>query len=589
MRIRTFILLFVLGTLTAPLQARRSKSTPKKADRERVASLVLSVDDQRIFDYYFQEAVNLKYQGRLDAAFDLFRYCVSLDSLNAEAWYETSLFYGFQKQAEPALQALKQAYSLDKGNEWYALALANAYLSQEKIQEAIVLYEELVKNKPDDENILYQLAALYNQTGDYKSAINSYNHVERLIGKNESVSFEKYKLYKQVNQSKKAIKEIETLCNEFPYDVDYVLLLGDAWMDLKNPNKAFAQYETAKALDPHSSAVALSLADYYNETGDSIAAQKQLVMALTNPGTDVDTKLTIFSQILSTSLETADSIKIPTYFDILLEQHPNEYKIRHLHVQWLMQKGKKQEAKDELRNVLDLNPNQLPVWKTYLELNAESDNQNQIGKICTEALTYFPNEPIFWFYQGLRLISDDTSNNELTAKAIEHFKKAVSVSKPEDLIFISRVYGLIGDAYFTLKDDSMAYQYYDKALETHPGNILVLNNYAYYLSEAGGDLAKAESMSKRTVDAEPQNATYLDTYAWIFFKEAKYGLAKIYIERAVQNEPDPSSVILEHYGDILWFNDEKEAARAQWKKATGLQNPSEILLRKVESGDYVKP
>ena len=46
--------------------------------------------------------------------------------------------------------------------------------------------------------------------------------------------------------------------------------------------------------------------------------------------------------------------------------------------------------------------------------------------------------------------------------------------------------------------------------------------------------------------------------------------------------------MLEHYGDILWFNGEKEAAKVQWKKAAELEDPSEILLKKVETGEYCK-
>ncbi len=52
-------------------------------------------------------------------------------------------------------------------------------------------------------------------------------------------------------------------------------------------------------------------------------------------------------------------------------------------------------------------------------------------------------------------------------------------------------------------------------LQWKDDNVMALNNYAYYLSEQGKDLHKAESMSYKTIKAEPNNGTYLDTYAWI--------------------------------------------------------------------------
>ena len=72
--------------------------------------------------------------------------------------------------------------------------------------------------------------------------------------------------------------------------------------------------------------------------------------------------------------------------------------------------------------------------------------------------------------------------------------------------------------------------------------------WAVFLSESGEQLAKAEQMSFKTVKAEPKNATYLDTYAWILYMLGRYSEAKIYIDQALQNldESIDNSVIQEH-------------------------------------------
>ena len=585
----SLILLFAIISFSS--NALKKTSVPDAGIAEKTSSVSLSGSQQRIFDHYFTEALNLKYRGKHSESFQLFSYCTSLDSLNPQPWYEIAIYYNGLKMTDLSLKAIKKAYELDNNNEWYILGLANLYISQDKTTEAIELYERLSKSKPDDENLLFQLSGLYVQANDGKTALERLNNVERLIGKNQAVSFEKYKIYKQYGKDKKAIKEIEALVGEFPYDVDYVLLLGDAWMDLGYPEKAFPKYMDAMKMDPNNPSVPLSLADYYNDTGDSLSAKKQLRLALTNPDTDFDTKMSIFQPIIVSSLKNSDSTELAKYFNILLEQHPTEYQLRELHVQWLMERGKKQEAKDELRNVLDLNPNQLQAWKNYLQLNLEYDNQENIRQLCNEALEYFPNESVFWFYLGLSWTSENEGkikDKQKGIKGVEYFKKAIDVSDGKDPEYISRLYGLMGDTYLLMNDTLQAYDLYEKALEKHPGNLLVLNNYAYYISVSGNDLAKAERMSRKTIEADPKNSTFLDTFAWIFFKLEKYGLAKIYIERAISNEKNPGHEVLEHYGDILWFNGEKEAAKVQWKKAAELEDPSEILLKKVETGEYCK-
>lgn len=244
-----------------------------------------------------------------------------------------------------------------------------------------------------------------------------------------------------------------------------------------------------------------------------------------------------------------------------------------------------------MRTILDLNPNQLKAWRSFLELNLEADNQVVIRDICQEALTYFPKEALFWFYYGLSWSAEQPSGQpdpEKSKAAIEAYEKAIDVADPEDKGFVSRLYGLTGDTHLLLGDTLAAFDLYEKALAAFAGNVLVLNNYAYYLSLTGKDLSKAERMSRKTVEAEPRNATYLDTFAWVFFKQSQFSLARIYIERALEYEPEPGPELLEHYGDILWFNGDKEGAKAQWKKAAQLENPNNALLQKVETGLYTE-
>ena len=79
-------------------------------------------------------------------------------------------------------------------------------------------------------------------------------------------------------------------------------------------------------------------------------------------------------------------------------------------------------------------------------------------------------------------------------------------------------------------------------------NVVVLNNYSYFLSLEKKDLKKAERMSAQCIKLEPDNATYLDTYAWIFFVQGNYTLAKIYIESALEKDKTKSAELVDHYG-----------------------------------------
>lgn len=63
---------------------------------------------------------------------------------------------------------------------------------------------------------------------------------------------------------------------------------------------------------------------------------------------------------------------------------------------------------------------------------------------------------------------------------------------------------------------------------------MVLNNYAYYLSLKKKDLQRAEAMSRLSNELEPDNSTYLDTYAWVLFQQKRYDEAKQYMDKVVE-------------------------------------------------------
>ena len=67
-------------------------------------------------------------------------------------------------------------------------------------------------------------------------------------------------------------------------------------------------------------------------------------------------------------------------------------------------------------------------------------------------------------------------------------------------------------------------------------------------------------MSKKTIEAEPDNATYLDTFAWILHLMGKDLEAKPFFKHAMLYGGKDSAVILEHYAVVLEALGEKDMA-----------------------------
>lgn len=153
---------------------------------------------------------------------------------------------------------------------------------------------------------------------------------------------------------------------------------------------------------------------------------------------------------------------------------------------------------------------------------------------------------------------------------------------------VSDFYAIMGDILHEKKREAEAFAAYDSCLQWKPDNVGCLNNYAYYLSEQGKDLQKAEQMSYRTIKAEPDNSTFLDTYAWILFMQERYEESKIYIDQAVEKDSTVSEVILEHAGDIHAKVGDMERALDYWQRAREKGADSKVLIRKIKLRKYLK-
>lgn len=107
------------------------------------------------------------------------------------------------------------------------------------------------------------------------------------------------------------------------------------------------------------------------------------------------------------------------------------------------------------------------------------------------------------------------------------------------------------DCYYFLGRHEESFREYDRILRKSPDNVLILNNYAYYLSLEDRNLHKALKMSQKAVTADPENAVYLDTYAWILYKQKKYAAAKACFKKAILYGGKEHPEILRHYAEVL--------------------------------------
>lgn len=562
-----YLLLLFITLFTSCGTLKNKKSHARDAAVELKDPL--TYEQRRKFDYYFLEAVRMKQKGDYDAAFQLYTHCLDIYPKSAAVLYEISQFYMFLGQEAKGEEALKQAVRSDDTNFWYKQTLASYYQSKQDWVKAISVYEDMAQIFPSRLEPLLSLADLYSRTKSYDSLVTTLNRIEELDGKSEQISMEKFRAYLQLENMDKAFSEIQALVDEYPYDMRYRTVLGDVYMSNNRYDEALKVYQDILKEEPDYAPAMVSLATYYQKTGQDSLYNVQLDSILVNENVDTKLKLEFMrQQILKSEQTDKDSTKIISLFETILTKKQPNADVPMLYAQYLITKKMQKESVPVLNKVLELDPENKPARLQLLSYAINENNLDEVIRVATPAIVYNPDAMEFYYYLGLAHYQKDQ-----TDKALEVFKKGVQqINEKSDKGIASDFYSILGDLYHSREMKAEAYAAYDSSLVYNPKNINTLNNYAYYLSVERVNLDKAEEMSFITVKAEPENSTYLDTYAWILFEKGRYTEARIYIEQAMENGGDTSQVIVEHCGDIYFKLGDKGKAVEYWKKALSLDS-----------------
>lgn len=580
-----FVTVLMLTSCGGIRSVRTAKTTAKADGASLMKETLLSAEQQRKYDYFFLEAMRMKGKNEYDAAFGLLQHCLDINPTASSALYEISQYYMFLRQVPQGQVALEQAVAFAPDNYWYSQGLVSLYQQQNELDKAAALLEKMVARFPSKQDPLFSLLDIYSRQEKYNDVISTLNRLEKRLGKNEQLSMEKFRIYLQMKDDKKAFQEIESLVQEYPMDMRYQVILGDVYLQNGKKQEAYDAYQKVLAVEPDNPMALFSMASYYEQTGQKELYQQQLDTLLLNKKVTSDTKISVMRQVIAENEQSSakDSTQVIALFDRMMKQDMDDPQIPMLYSQYLLSKNMEQEAVPVLEQVVDLDPTNKAARLMLVSAAVKKEDYKQIIKVCEPGIEATPDALELYYYLAIAYHQAEQGDSVLSVcnRALEH------ITPDTRKEVVSDFYSIMGDIYHTKKQMTEAYAAYDSALVYNPSNIGALNNYAYYLSVERRDLDKAEEMSYKTVKAEPNNSTYLDTYAWILFEKGNYAEARIYIDNAMKNDGEKSDVIVEHCGDIYFMTGDVEGALNYWKKALEMGSESKMLKQKIEKKKYI--
>ena len=530
--------------------------------------------------------MNLQEQGKFSAAFDLLKHCETIDPQAAEVYYAQAAYYAELNNDTMALACMKKAADLNPANDTYLERLAITHVNSKQFDEAVNAYERLYANHKDRLDVLDILLQLYNQQKDYDKMLTTLDMVEALEGNSERLALSKMRIYSMQGKKDEEYETLKGLCDSYPNDMNYHVMMGNWLLQNGKDDEALEQYKLVLAEEPEHTDAKMSMLEYYRTTGADSLAQIIQEEMLVSQNTPINDRVTLMRQVVADNEQAGgDSTQVLSLFKRILAEPQKNADMYELYVAYMKLKEMPEDSINSvLEKALEVAPDNPSVRFQLVQSKWMSQDYDKVIALCEPATEYNPDEMTFYYFLGLAHFQKDERD-----KALDALRRGVSqINEESNKDFVSDFYAIMGQILHDKGLDDEAFAAYDSSLQWKDDNIEVLNNYAYYLSERGERLQKAEQMSFRTIKAEPTNSTYLDTYAWILFMQDRYEEAKIYIDQAVQNDSVPNAVIIEHAGDIYALNKEMQKAVEFWKQAQEAGGNSKVLIRKIRQRKYFK-
>lgn len=540
---------------------------------------------RRAFDYYYLQALALKEQGCHDDALEMFEHCLAIEPDSPAVLFELSNYYMFLGKKNEALALMQRAVKEEPANFWYRNILAAAYENNGLLPEAIAVYENMAKDFPANSEINLVLAGYYSEGGQYEKAIAVLEEYERKEGKNEQISLRKYNICVQMQDSARAIAEVAKIAAEYPDDLRFKVLLGDIYEQNNNSSRALEIYKEVLSQEPDNLNAQISLVDYYKHSGDNekfIASIDTLLMnKKMSPSMRSELMVKAIKEIEKSG---GDSLSIINMCKRIVALPGEQLPALTVYAQYLIHKNAdEKDVVPLLHKILSIEPEnkmgqiQLLIYairrKDYAEIIARADT----------AIQYNPEILQLYYYRGIACHQLEKPN-----EALATYRRGLECrSEDSDPDLISEIFTIIGDTEHELGNNAATIEAYDSALMYNPHNIVVLNNYAYYLTLDGSNLERAEEMSLKTIKEEPDNPIYIDTYMWVLFMQKRYDEAKAYAEKLMQTNDEMSAVEYSHCGDIFAMCGDIERAVECWLEAQKMGDESKILKRKIKKKRYI--
>ena len=428
---------------------------------------------------------------------------IPVDDRSARIEFALGAAYDQLKKPQDAIAAYRRALNLEPGSLDAERGLANALLTDGKLDEALKVFNEIIVAEPQDAQSQIHISEIERRQGHYDQALATLEKAKPLAQDSLELSYNEALIYDSLGR----------------YD-DAVGVLTKLVADTTHADGKYSDGEKANR------AIFLDrLGIIYreqNKTAEAVAAYKQLVdlggdFAKGGYQGQVDAYRDAH-QWKEATVAASDAAKA----------QPKDHAVQLMYAGQLADTGQVDQG--------------IALAKAQLSPTGTTPDDRDTYLALTQIYTRLKRWP-------------DASSALDSAAALS--------TKPDEKLYVYFLRGVLADRQKHYDEAEAEFQ---KALAIDPQNATILNYLGYMLADRGVKLPEALTMIRKAVDLDPQNGAYLDSLGWVYFKSGQYAQAEEALRKATERiSTDPT--VHDHLGQVYEKTGNLKMAVAQWQRS----------------------
>src|SRR5512135_3605310 len=493
-------------------------------------------------------------EGNLDNALASYRKALKYAGDEPDILYEIANVLVKKGRLQEARAELEKALKVDEGHTRSRYLLAGILAASGEREKALAEYGRVLKEDPENDEAYLHVATLHAERGELSQ---SEDVLDQLIARNPDFYLAYYYRGRLLAARKKfdeALADYDKALTVAP-GFDAALIESGAVLEILGRNaEAEERYRTALRASPNNQFLR-------DRLGRLLIREKKKISAA---NIDVRTKL----GLLYLDRDRFDDAI--NEFTFVLASEPGNTQVRFFLGTAYEEKGALPEAEETFRKIPEGDPVYREAMLHLSMLLSRQKKPDEAIEVVRKLREKSPGDVELMIFLAGQL-EGAKRYEEALAVATEATEKA-----PENPAAWFSL-GVIQDKLGKLDQVITSME---KVISLDPKHATALNYLGYTFADRNMRLPEAEKLILRALEIRPEDGYFLDSLAWVHFREGNYRRAEEELLRALKTVPD-DPVVLEHLGDVLHAQGRDGEAAAQFEKAIakGHEKPDEVRAK----------